>query len=60
MSEYILWFGLVQNKGKGSKDNIMQDRSGRKIYMQQHYLEAILYLKSKQKNAFQYFLLLNH
>ena len=37
MSEYILLCGLLQDKGKGNKNDIRQDNSGKQIYVQQVY-----------------------
>ncbi len=35
--EYILLCGLLQDKGKGSKNDIGQDKNGSQIYVQQVY-----------------------
>ena len=29
MLEYILWFGLLRDKGKGGTDDIARDKTGR-------------------------------
>ena len=46
MAEYNLWFGLIRSKGKGSKDDISQDKSGRDIYGQL----VLCYLGDKSEN----------